>query len=44
MGLFRSKKLGWFGKLSWPPFDPGRPNQGYDAIPAGYRFRHVADP
>jgi len=42
--LFRSKKPEWFGKLSWPPFDPSRPNQSYDAIPAGCRFQHGADP
>jgi len=44
MSLFRTSKPEWFGKLTWPPFDPGRPNQSYDAIPAGYRYVHKSEP
>lgn len=42
--LFRSGKPAWFGKLTWPPFDPGKPNQSYEAIPAGYRYQHGSEP
>ncbi len=42
--LFRTSKPPWFGKLNWPPFDPNHPNQSYEAIPAGYRFKHGIDP
>jgi hypothetical protein len=42
--LFRSSKPAWFGRLTWPPFDPGSPNQSYEAIPAGHRYRHGTDP
>jgi len=42
--LFRATKPEWFGKLPWPPFDPANPNQSYEAIPAGCRYRRGTDP
>jgi hypothetical protein len=44
MSLFRSSKPAWFGRLTWPPFDPSHPKQSYEAIPAGYRYTHGTDP
>jgi hypothetical protein len=35
---YLSAKPGWFGTLSWPPFNPQSPNESFEAIPAGYRY------
>jgi hypothetical protein len=42
--LFLTSKPAWFGSLGWPAFDPSNPNPAVDAIPAGYRYNHGADP
>ena len=42
--LYLGTKPSWFGRLTWPPFDPASPNVSYEAIPAGYRFVHGVDP
>ena len=42
--LYLTNKPAWFGKLAWPPFDPGKPNLSGDAIPAGYRYKHGSQP
>jgi hypothetical protein len=38
--LYRSVKPEWFGDLTWPAFNPFTPNQSFDAIPAGYRYKN----
>ncbi|MEP7109884.1 MAG: glycosyl hydrolase family 28-related protein, partial [Ferruginibacter sp.] len=49
VSYFRRSKPAWFGKLSWPPFDPASPpgefsDKNISLIPAGYRFIHGVDP
>lgn len=36
--LFRTAKPSWWGSRTWPAFDPTKPVQTYDAIPAGARY------
>ena len=47
--LFRGSAPGYFGKLTWPPFDPASPPGDFNdtnlsRIPAGYRFVNGVDP
>jgi hypothetical protein len=40
-----SSKPAYFGRLSWPPFDPAKPSAASpESIPAGYRHIHGVDP
>ena len=46
---FRRTRPEYFGKLTWPPFDPASPpgefnDANLSRIPAGYRFVHGVDP
>ena len=43
--LYLAGKPSWFGKLSWPPFDPSSPASADLAnIPAGYRLKYGSGP